>query len=269
MVDRRAPPGVGHATARLFHQQLARGGTKAEREKLVDRLTQFSTNPAIEELLASLADGTPPETRVTALRVMAASHARELPRPWNAPLSRALTSGTPDVTRAAVGVARAVPPPADASAVLNEALIGVARDGGNGPDVRLDALAAIVGGLPSVDADLFDLLCGSLAPTAPATNHLAAAGVLERAALDRGQLLTLAGHLKSSGPLELPHLLPPFDRSRDEAVGLALVSALSEATARSSVRPDVLRPRLAKYSGWCSSAVKRCSRRSPKTPPRS
>jgi putative heme-binding domain-containing protein len=54
--------------------------------------------------------------------------------------------------------------------------------------------------------------------------------------------------LKSSGPLELPHLLAPFDHSTDDAVGLALVAALSESTARSSVRPDALRPRLAKYS---------------------
>jgi putative membrane-bound dehydrogenase-like protein len=231
-----------------FDQQLAKGGTRDERERLVARLTQVSGNPAIEELLAGLADGTPSETRVTALRVMAASHARELPRSWIAPLSKALTSDSPDVTGAAVAVARTVPPAADSSAGLNEALIRVARDGGNRPDVRLDALAAIVGGLPNVASDLFELLCGFLAPTAPATTRLAAAGVLERATLDREQLLILAGHLKSSGPLELPRLLPPFDRGGDDAVGVALVSALSEAVARSSVRPDVLRPRLAKYS---------------------
>jgi putative heme-binding domain-containing protein len=92
------------------------------------------------------------------------------------------------------------------------------------------------------------LLTGSLAPSAPATTRLAAAAVLEKAALDRAQLLSLAASLKSSGPLELPHLLPAFDRGSDDDVGGAMVAALSDATARSSVRPDVLRPRLAKYS---------------------
>ena len=139
-------------------------------------------------------------------------------------------------------------PPKDASAGLSDALVGVARDAGNPTDVRLDALAGVPGGLRSVDADLFALLTGSLAPSAPATTRLAAAAVLEKAALDRAQLLSLAASLKSSGPLELPHLLPAFDRGSDDDVGGAMVAALSDATARSSVRPDVLRPRLAKYS---------------------
>jgi putative membrane-bound dehydrogenase-like protein len=230
-----------------FDQRLAKGGSKTERENLVVRLTQFSSNPAIEELLASLADGAASETRITAMWVMAASRGRELPGPWIAPLSRALTSGNPDLVRAAVTVARAVPAAADASAALNAALIRVAGENANA-DVRLDALAAVAGGLPSVSSDLFELLCGFLAPAASATTRLAAATVLEKAALDREQLLTLATLLKSSSPLELPHLLPPFDRGSDDAVGQALVSALSEAAARSSVRPDVLRPRLAKYS---------------------
>ena len=115
--------------------------------------------------------------------------------------------------------------------------------------MRLDALAAVTGGLPSVSADLFELLCGFLAPAAPATTRLAAAdrsrkgGARSRTASDAWPRV-----LKSSSPLELPHLLPPFDRGSDDAVGLAFVTALSEAAARSSVRPDVLRPRLAKYS---------------------
>jgi putative heme-binding domain-containing protein len=152
------------------------------------------------------------------------------------------------VTSAAVAVARAVPPAADASAALNESLLRVAHDGSNAAGVRLDALAAVNGGLPGVSADLFELLSGFLAPAVPATTRLAAASVLENAALNRAQLLTLAERLKSSGPLELPHLLRPYDRGGDDDVGLAMVSALAAAVARSSVRPDVLRPRLAKYS---------------------
>jgi len=115
-------------------------------------------------------------------------------------------------------------------------------------DVRLDALAAVSGGLSSVSDDLFELVCGYLAPATPATTRLIAATVIENATLDRAQLLTLAERLKSSGPLELPHLMRPFDRGDDDEVGVALVSALSDSPAKSSVRPDVLRPRLAKYS---------------------
>ena len=113
---------------------------------------------------------------------MAASQARELPRSWVGPLSQALAGGG-DVTRAAVGVARAVPPAADAAAALNAALVGVARDVSHPLDLRLDALAAVAGGLQSVEPDLFELLCRALAPTAPGTTRLTAAGVLEKARL--------------------------------------------------------------------------------------
>jgi putative membrane-bound dehydrogenase-like protein len=237
----------GTALTGYFDQRLAKAGSSADREDLVTKLAQFSKNPAIEQRLASLAADGSPDARVMALRVMAASKARELPQSWVAPLTRALAAGG-DVTRAAVAVARALPPPKDASAGLSDALVGVARDSANPTDVRLDALAGVPGGLQSVDGDLFALLTGSLAPSAPATTRLAAAAVLEKAALDRPQLLSLATSLKSSGPLELPRLLPAFDRGSDDDVGGAMVTALSDATARSSLRPDVLRPRLAKYS---------------------
>jgi putative heme-binding domain-containing protein len=65
--------------------------------------------------------------------------------------------------------------------------------------------------------------------------------------LARSQLLTLAGWLERAGPLELPRLLPAFDRGNDEELGFAMVTALERSTARSSVRADIFRPRLAKY----------------------
>jgi putative heme-binding domain-containing protein len=178
---------------------------------------------------------------------MAASQARELPSPWLAPVTQALGSGV-ELTRAAVAVARAVPPPENAASALNDALLGVARDPKQPPDLRLEALGSIAGGLRTVSPDLFEMLCGALAPTEPATTRLAAAGVLEKAQLDRQQLVRLTQSLKASGPLEIPHLLTPFERTTEDEVGLALVSALSESSARTSVRPDELRLTLAKYS---------------------
>ena len=72
--------------------------------------------------------------------------------------------------------------------------------------------------------------------------------MIEKARLDRNQLWTLAGLLKASGPLELPRLLVAFDHGNDEALGLEMLAALEQSKGRSSVRPDVLRPRLAKYT---------------------
>ncbi len=57
----------------------------------------------------------------------------------------------------------------------------------------------------------------------------------------------MTGLLANTGPLELSRLLPAFDRGSDEALGLAMIAALQQSKGRSSVRADILRPRLAKY----------------------
>jgi hypothetical protein len=50
--------------------------------------------------------------------------------------------------------------------------------------------------------------------------------VLERAGLGRDQLLSLADALPSVRSLELARVLAAFDRSTEEAVGLAVVRGL-------------------------------------------
>jgi putative heme-binding domain-containing protein len=130
---------------------------------------------------------------------------------------------------------------------MQTTLLRVARDAVSPLDIRVDALAAVPGGLTSIDRDLFDLLQASLEPTQPVSIRVAAAGVLEKAALQREQLLALTPLLGRAGPLEIPRLLPAFDRGSDEALGFALVAALQQSKGRSSLRADILRPRLAKY----------------------
>jgi putative heme-binding domain-containing protein len=191
-----------------------------------------------------MADG---KDRLVALSAMAMTRAKELPSPWIAPLVRALAGRELEVTRSAVSVARAAPPSKDAAADLHAALLRVARDSASTLDVRIDALAALRDGLTSVDQDLFDLLRSGLDPAQPISTRFAAAAVLEKAPLERKQLLALTGLLANTGPLELPRLLPAFDRGSDEALGLAMLAALQQSKGRSSIRPDILRPRLAKY----------------------
>jgi putative heme-binding domain-containing protein len=101
--------------------------------------------------------------------------------------------------------------------------------------------------LPFVDADVFELLRSGLGSSQPVATRSAAVAVIEKASLDRSQLLTLAASLAEAGPLDLPRLVRPFGNSSDEAAGLALIEALRHAKSRASVRADTLRPLLAKY----------------------
>jgi len=238
-------PEWGSALAGFFQERLtATNLTDAAREELQQKLVQFAENPAIQDLLAAIAEG---KDRLVALSAMARTRAKELPSRWIAPLVRALAGGEIEVTRSAVAVARAAPPSKDAAADLHAALLRVARDSASPLDVRIDALAALAGGLTSVDQGLFDLLRSGLEPAQPISIRIAAAAVLEKAHLERKQLLALTGLLANTGPLELPRLLPAFDRGSDEALGLAMIDALRQSKGRSSIRADILRPRLAKY----------------------
>jgi putative membrane-bound dehydrogenase-like protein len=242
-------PEWGAEMAAFFQQHLtARNLSTAARDDLQQKLVLFGESPAIQGLLATTVErAVSPEERVTAFRAMARTRAKELPSVWIAPLVRALDSRDADVTRQAVSVVRAAPPSKDAAADLLAALLRVARDTTMATGVRLDALAAVPGGLTRVDPLEFDLLRASLEPSQPASVRGAAAGVIARARLERNQLLMLAELLPKAGPMELPHLLPAFDNAGDEMLGLKMIAGLEQSTGRSSVRADILRPRLAKY----------------------
>jgi putative heme-binding domain-containing protein len=171
-----------------------------------------------------------------------------LPAPWIPALVRALDASEVEVVRQAIVVARSAPSnPKQTVPELREALLRTARNASWPVDVRVEALGPIQEGLAPVDAELFALLRTATGAAEQPAVRVAAAAVLEKSTLDRDQLLTLTDLVQSAGPLEIGRLLPPFDRSTDEQVGLRLLDALSRAKSRSSLRPDMLRPRLAKY----------------------
>jgi putative membrane-bound dehydrogenase-like protein len=241
----------GDALAEFFARELtaAGAGSKAPRDDLHEKLAQFGRAPAVESLLARTAGaGGTAGSRAMALRAMAMTRVDSLPETWVAPVVASVADGDPALARHAIAVLRAMPYSSDAAPRITEALLRLARDGKAPVDVRLDALAAIDGGLDPVPSDVFELLRASLEAGQPAGLRMTAAGVIEKARLARPQLQALASTLKTSGPLELPRLLPAFAGCADDEVGLALVGALAEAEARGSVRAEVLRPIVATYS---------------------
>ena len=242
-------PEWGEAFAEFFARELAADRIgEATGEDLQEKLAQFGRTTAVQALIARTArDGTT-AARVIALRAMALSRLEQLADAWVSPVVASLGDREPTIARHAVAVLRAAPPSKDAAPRLREALVELARTAAAPPAVRLDALLAVGDGLESVAGDLFDFLRASLEPEQPAGLRMAAAGVIEKARLDRAQLLALATILRTSGSLELPRLLPAFDHSADDEVGLALIEALTVADARGSVRPEVLRPRVARSS---------------------
>ncbi len=248
-------PEWGSALAEFFQKRLDdRTLSRAELDDLEQKLARFAGSTAIQELLAAtVAGATSRQERLTALAAMGGAPSattprmKALPSGWTTPLVRSLDSHDVEVVRRAIAVARAAPASKDNADDLRAALLRIARDRGRPTDVRLDALAATQEGLSSVDPDLFELLTASLEPSNPVMIRVAAVSVIEKSKLDRGQLLKLTQSLGILGPLELPRVLRAFDNGSDEALGLAMIAGLRKSKSPSSVRPDVLQPRLAKY----------------------
>jgi putative heme-binding domain-containing protein len=245
-------PEWGGALAPIFARRLADSTlSPAARDHLQQRLVQFGEHPEIQVLLGTTVERAATSgERLPALRAMALvmkGRVKTLPAAWTAPLVRALEDRDAEIARHAVAVARAVPAGGKLPPPMGTALVAVARDRSRALALRLEALAAAGDSLAGVDADLFELLRTGLGATQPVAVRAAAASVVEQATLDRGQLLSLAAALETAGPLELPRLLRAFDRGGDDELGEALLAGLGKPSARSSVRAEMLRPRLAKF----------------------
>jgi len=230
--------------------QLGEVAPEAETIQLESQLVQFSGHAVIQDLLASSA--TQPalaqSTRLLALRAMAKAKPKELPSTWVEALGELIAGSDPSLSAAALAVVRSLPEQKNPPDRLNSALLEVTNNHETSPQARLEAMAAVLGGLPEVTAGQLDLLLASLSLEQPLPTRTAAADALAKARLTAQQLEQLIAAVKTVGPLELDRVLAPFERSTDDELALKLLTSLREAAALPSLRFDLLRQKLAKYS---------------------
>jgi putative membrane-bound dehydrogenase-like protein len=221
----------------------------AERAELAGQLAGFAREGPIQTLLADTVRETssPAGSRTAALRAMANSGLKQVPKTWVDGLAAVVSKDDPGLVREAVSAARALPLARDKAGELVAALVKLGSDAKAPATLRLDALAAVPGGLTEVKPALFDFLRTQLDPENPVTVRAAAADVLARAALDKGQLLALADAIKTTGPLEVDKLLTAFEKTHDDDIGMKLVVAVKASSALGALRVDMLKPRFDKF----------------------
>ncbi len=195
----------------------------------------------------------PKELRLIVLRAMARS-GRDLTNSWQFGLNRVLKGDQPELIGEAVLTARALNI-AKNPGELPATLLHVAQQANLPAAVRLNALAAIPGGVKEVSADMMHLLLEHLTPEDSVAVRSSAVEVLTKAHLTNPQLMALTESLKKVGPLELDRLVDAFAHCSAEPIGQALVKALQSAPARTSLRADTLKPRLAKFGPSVASAA--------------
>ena len=193
----------GGALAEYFRTQLA-GNLRGEtaRTELQTQLARLAPSSAIQDVLAATAGDAKAnaDTRLLALRAMAAASLKEAPAAWLATLAALLGSAEATLNRQAVATTRALTVPKAGQAAISAALVRVGRSAAVPTDVRLDALAAATpAALAPVDAPLFDFLCAHLDGREPMLARSAAAAVLAKAPLSPAQQLALTETMKNRG----------------------------------------------------------------------
>ncbi len=244
-------PELGEKLARQFHGDLFFYGQTLPNPDPVEttlRLAQLAKSPAIQRTMVALASDrdVPAEAKLIVLRAMAASGLKETPAAWLPAVTELLSESTDAVVRQAVATARTFSAPKEGNKALLTALQNLGESSFEQADLRLDALVA-TGTTSFVSQPLFDFLRTNLAPANPMMTRSAASTVLAKAKLSGAQQLTLVDTMKSISPLDAPRLLPVFEKSPSEELGLKLVAALKESTGLRGLRVDLLKPLFAKY----------------------
>jgi putative membrane-bound dehydrogenase-like protein len=217
---------------------------EARRAGLREALAAFSKEPAVQDVMARALreEMTPIGTRLLILEAMARAPLDRPPAAWVEALRGCLDRADEREVRQAVAIVRA-----SGTAECDDALGRLAADESRPEDIRIDALAALAPRLTRLEPRRFDLLREALRPDRPPLRRLAAAGALGRAPLDEDRLAALAGAIAEAGALELPRLLPAFERGQTGPVGTALVAALDVAPGLRSLAPDAVRQALRSY----------------------
>jgi len=216
--------------------------------ELEQHLSQFAAGRPVQKLLAAtLGEATlPVPTRRAVLHAMRDSGLREMPPGWAIVLTRVLNTSGPSLVADAVATVRALPSPKKPDPDLKRALLQVADNRATTEAVRLEALAAVPGGLSPVSSETFAFLLTRLDADLPVITRSAAADVLSKAKLDRTQLARLAETLATTGPLEASRLLAAFETCDDEAIGLKLLTALKASPSLTALRIDWIAQRIKK-----------------------
>ena len=242
-------PEWGEALSGFYQQRLADVLTDSEREELEGQLARFAKVPSIQALLsgAACSDNGSKAIRRSALRAMTRSGLKEMPSSWSHELAHSLQATDVELVRETIAALRALPAPKTDVAEITTGLSRAAADPLLGPVPRLDALAAMPGGLKQIDPSSFDFLLAQLQPEKSVQLRGTAAGILSKAQLSSAQLTALADVLPRSGPLEVTRLLSAFSRSSDETLGFKVVSSLKESRALSSLRAETVKPSLTNF----------------------
>jgi putative membrane-bound dehydrogenase-like protein len=234
----------GDALVGMFLERLTDADADADQQAGLRRLMrELADAPAVSRFLAEAVNDAllPAAARVMALSAMSEVSVRQVPPSWAAALGRALEDGDGAVVAAALRAAARLPITPARDAGLGRALRRCARSQQRSLEERVQAYAAIPGGIGAVDADDLALLLSQVRPTRPVAVRAGAVRALAGADLTLDQKRAVLPVLVDAGPLELGRLLTlflPGMAGADEELGLRLIGTLRGSRAGAALPPE-------------------------------
>lgn len=238
----------GVELADFFQKQLAmQTQTAVVQSQTIELLTMLCRSAEIQNLLVrQLLQPVNTNARIVTLQVMAKAGLPATPPAWLDAMAELLQSADASIAPLAVAACRQWTLPRNGHPALVSGLLAIAANERIDWDIRLEALTAAGAG-QKLSQSLFIKLIQSLHPEQPMAERTAAATALGNASLTSEQRTSVLAAIPEAGPLELPKLLPVFERDQSESVGLQLVSALQHSEGLRGLRTDLIKPLLAKY----------------------
>ncbi|HUG66692.1 MAG TPA: PVC-type heme-binding CxxCH protein [Pirellulaceae bacterium] len=216
-------------------------------KRLGDRLGRFATAVAVQRLMADALRNPEAEDalRLTVLDAMAASRQKPLPAAWSQAIADQL-AGSNEVIRASLAVLNQL---SDRKLSGNTAsrLHSLAGDQQMEAEIRLRSLSVLPAELRGFTPAILELICAEISVESTVTNRSLAVDILTSTPLDSKQLKRVADELPKIGAMELQPLMAVFSKSTDSTVGAALVTALLNAPAATSLFPDRLQEQLSGF----------------------
>ena len=241
----------GAAFAAFFKKQImSENGTPKAQSELARFVADLSSSVEVQTLLAQVATNStaPVRPRALVLESMTLANLKVAPEPWSKAVTTLLSSPSPELLAPAIKVARWLTAHKNTNAELNSALFHIGSKTDVAPNLRLGALSAIPGGLPQMTTELFSFLLSEIEISRPVLQKKMASEILARTRLTDEQLKLLSIKIAEVGPMELTTLLSAFDNSTSEPLILQLIQSLGRSKSLSSLRPEHLKPRFAKFS---------------------
>ena len=243
-------PEWADAAAGFFRRQLKNAELgEADRAELERQLARFGGTPAVQTLLTeTLTDPKADKAaKLSALKAVARSGLKDVPAAWISALAAILKGSDAGLVRQAVSTARALAVPGRQGGRAVAPLLAIAGREESPADARLEALAAVPGGLSKIAPPAFAFLLEQLDPANSVASRAVAAEVITKAKLDTNQLGGWSRRSARRGRWKSTACSSAFDAATDDALGVRLVKTLGESKAIASLRIDALKRHLAKF----------------------